>query len=155
MKKIVFLLFVFLLLGGIALFFLFSQKEEEIFTIQGTISSIEDSIFFLKTKTDSYPYLKPENTDLQVEDEIKIEYQGTLDIKNPNEVVSLTVIKKANPLFLALGTDGIFKNSYEKAYQMLQTLSLEEKIVKLIRKSNLRGGTDNVSIAYLEKESGE
>ena len=34
-------------------------------------------------------------------------------------------------------------------------LSLEERIVKLIRKSNLRGGTDNVSIAYLEKESGE
>ncbi len=34
-------------------------------------------------------------------------------------------------------------------------LSTEEKIVKLIRKSNLRGGTDNVSIAYLEKESGE
>lgn len=34
-------------------------------------------------------------------------------------------------------------------------LALEEKIVKLIRKSNLRGGTDNVSIAYLEKESGE
>ena len=132
MKKIVFLLFVFLLLGGIALFFLFSQKEEEIFTIQGTISSIEDSIFFLKTKTDSYPFLKPENTDLQVEDEIKIEYQGTLDIKNPNEVVSLTVIKKANPLFLALGTDGIFKNSYEKAYQMLQTLSLEEKIGQLL-----------------------
>lgn len=34
-------------------------------------------------------------------------------------------------------------------------LSLEEKVVKLIRKSNLRGGTDNVSIACLEKESGE
>lgn len=34
-------------------------------------------------------------------------------------------------------------------------LNLEEKVVKLIRKSNLRGGTDNVSIAYLEKESGE
>lgn len=34
-------------------------------------------------------------------------------------------------------------------------LTLEEKVVKLIRKSNLRGGTDNVSIACLEKESGE
>lgn len=34
-------------------------------------------------------------------------------------------------------------------------LGTEEKIVKLIKKSNLRGGTDNVSIAYLEKESGE
>ena len=34
-------------------------------------------------------------------------------------------------------------------------LTLEEKVVKLIRKSNLRGGTDNVSIACLERESGE
>lgn len=34
-------------------------------------------------------------------------------------------------------------------------LTLEEKVVKLVRKSNLRGGTDNVSIAYLDKESGE
>ena len=34
-------------------------------------------------------------------------------------------------------------------------LTLEEKIVKLIRKSNLRGGTDNVSIACLEKDGEE
>ena len=32
---------------------------------------------------------------------------------------------------------------------------LEEKIIKLIRKSNARGGTDNISIAYLVMESGE
>jgi len=34
-------------------------------------------------------------------------------------------------------------------------LSIEEKIAKLVRKSNNRGGTDNISIAYLEKEEGE
>ena len=34
-------------------------------------------------------------------------------------------------------------------------LTIEEKIVKLIKKSNLRGGTDNISIACLQKESGE
>ena len=33
--------------------------------------------------------------------------------------------------------------------------TMEQKVVKLIKKSNLRGGTDNVSIAYFEKESGE
>ena len=32
---------------------------------------------------------------------------------------------------------------------------LEEKIARLIKKSNNRGGTDNISIAYLEVESGE
>lgn len=36
-------------------------------------------------------------------------------------------------------------------------LEIEEKVVKLIKKSNNRGGPDNISIAYLEfqKESGE
>lgn len=33
--------------------------------------------------------------------------------------------------------------------------SLEEKVKKLINKSNNRGGTDNISIVYLERESGE
>lgn len=35
------------------------------------------------------------------------------------------------------------------------TLEIEEKIIKLIRKCNARGGQDNISIAYLVKESGE
>ena len=34
-------------------------------------------------------------------------------------------------------------------------LEIEEKVIKLIRKCNARGGTDNISIAYLVKESGE
>lgn len=36
-----------------------------------------------------------------------------------------------------------------------EELDIEEKLVKLIRKCNSRGGTDNISIAYLLKESGE
>lgn len=34
-------------------------------------------------------------------------------------------------------------------------LTLEEKVVKLIRKCNARGGNDNISIAYLVRESGD
>lgn len=34
-------------------------------------------------------------------------------------------------------------------------LEIEEKVVKLIRKCNARGGTDNISIAYLVRESGD
>lgn len=34
-------------------------------------------------------------------------------------------------------------------------LEIEEQIIKLIRKSNNRGGTDNISIAYLTKKSGD
>ena len=36
-----------------------------------------------------------------------------------------------------------------------EELEMEEQIVKLIRKSNARGGTDNISIAYLLRERGE
>ncbi len=39
---------------------------------------------------------------------------------------------------------------------ILSDLEIEDKVIKLIRKSNNRGGTDNISIAYLEfSESGE
>ena len=36
-----------------------------------------------------------------------------------------------------------------------EDLEIEEQVIKLIRKSNARGGTDNISIAYLVCESGE
>lgn len=39
---------------------------------------------------------------------------------------------------------------------LLSDLDIEDKVIKLIRKSNNRGGNDNISIAYLDlKESGE
>ncbi len=36
-----------------------------------------------------------------------------------------------------------------------EELDIEEKVIKLIRKSNARGGTDNISVAYLVIEGGE
>lgn len=36
-----------------------------------------------------------------------------------------------------------------------EELELEEKIIKLVRKANARGGVDNVSIAYLERKGSE
>lgn len=39
---------------------------------------------------------------------------------------------------------------------LMSELDIEDKVIKLIRKANNRGGTDNISIAYLEfSESGE
>ena len=39
---------------------------------------------------------------------------------------------------------------------LLSELEIEDKVIKLIRKSNNRGGTDNISIAYLEfSETGD
>ena len=36
-----------------------------------------------------------------------------------------------------------------------ESLTIENKIKKLIQKCNARGGADNISIAYIEKEDGE
>jgi PPM family protein phosphatase len=36
-----------------------------------------------------------------------------------------------------------------------ETLTIEEKVTRLIKKSNNRGGTDNISVAYLVREGGE
>ena len=36
-----------------------------------------------------------------------------------------------------------------KCVDMNENNTLEEKVIKLIRKSNIRGGTDNISIACL------
>ncbi len=39
---------------------------------------------------------------------------------------------------------------------LLSDIDIEDKVIKLIRKSNNRGGSDNISVAYLDlKESGE
>lgn len=39
---------------------------------------------------------------------------------------------------------------------LLSDLDIEDKVIKLIRKSNNRGGNDNISVAYLDlRESGE
>ena len=48
-------------------------------------------------------------------------------------------------------TNMIPKDQIEKVLND-ETLDIEEKISKLIRKSNARGGTDNISVAYLVKE---
>ena len=51
-------------------------------------------------------------------------------------------------------TNMITKEQIEKVLAD-EELDIEEQIIKLIRKANARGGTDNISIAYLNKESGD
>lgn len=38
---------------------------------------------------------------------------------------------------------------------LISDVDIEEKVKRLIKKSNNRGGTDNISVVYLEQESGE
>ena len=59
---------------------------------------------------------------------------------------------------IMLCSDGVTSmlNSEQLEFVLTQeNLSVEQKVQRLIKKCNNRGGTDNISIAYLEKESGE
>lgn len=78
-----------------------------------------------------------------------------LGANNPIDVDIFDVDMESDAILLC--SDGLTNMlTNEQIEKVLNSdLTIEEKIVKLIRKSNLRGGTDNVSIAYLEKESGE
>ena len=51
-------------------------------------------------------------------------------------------------------TDMLTKDQIEKVL-IEEGINEEAKLIKLIKKCNARGGTDNISIAYLVKEEGE
>lgn len=58
---------------------------------------------------------------------------------------------------ILLCSDGL-TNMLEKEqieHVLLEDVDIEDKVIKLIRKANNRGGTDNISVAYLIREVGE
>ena len=73
-----------------------------------------------------------------------------LGANNPIDVDIFDVDTKSDAILLCSDglTNMLTKDQIERVLN--SNLNLEEKVVKLIKKSNLRGGTDNVSIAYLE-----
>ncbi|MBQ3435652.1 MAG: Stp1/IreP family PP2C-type Ser/Thr phosphatase [Bacilli bacterium] len=57
---------------------------------------------------------------------------------------------------ILLCSDGL-TNMLEKEqieHVLLEDADIEDKVIKLIRKANNRGGTDNISVAYLIREEG-
>jgi len=58
---------------------------------------------------------------------------------------------------IVLSSDGLttMLNNTQIEKVLLQDSSLEEKVIKLIRKANVRGGTDNISVACLFTEEGD
>ena len=79
-----------------------------------------------------------------------------LGANNPIDVDIFEVLDLESDAIL-LCSDGLTNMLTTAQIEKVLTsdLGMEERIIKLIKKSNLRGGTDNVSIAYLERESGE
>ena len=78
-----------------------------------------------------------------------------LGANNPIEIDIFDVDTSVQGIFLC--SDGLTNMlTVEQIEKILNSdLPIEEAVVKLIRKANSRGGNDNISIAYLKKESGE
>ena len=78
-----------------------------------------------------------------------------LGANNPIEIDIFDVDTSVKGLFLC--SDGLTNMLTDEQIEKIlnSNLRVEEVVVKLIKKANLRGGTDNISIAYLKKESGE
>ena len=78
-----------------------------------------------------------------------------LGANDPIEIDIFDIDTSVKGLFLC--SDGLTNMlTTEQIEKVLNSnLEIEETVVKLIKKANLRGGTDNISIAYLKKESGE
>lgn len=76
-----------------------------------------------------------------------------------NEIVELDIFDVDTSLEgILLCSDGLTNMLTAEQMEKVLTseeLEIEDKVIKLIRKSNARGGLDNISIAYLEVESGE
>lgn len=78
-----------------------------------------------------------------------------LGANNPIEIDIFDVDTSVKGLFLC--SDGLTNMLTEEQIEKIlnSDLEVEEAVIKLIHKANSRGGTDNISIAYLKKESGE
>lgn len=78
-----------------------------------------------------------------------------LGANNPAEVDIFDVDKDVEGI--CLSSDGLttmLNNDQIEKVLLNPNNTLEEKVIKLIRKSNVRGGTDNISIACLFTEEG-
>ena len=78
-----------------------------------------------------------------------------LGANDPIEIDIFDIDTSVKGLFLC--SDGLTNMLTDEQIEKIlnSNLPIEEAVVKLIRKANSRGGTDNISIAYLKKESGE
>jgi len=78
-----------------------------------------------------------------------------LGANDPIEIDIFSVDNTVDGLFLC--SDGLTNMVTEEQIEKVlnSNAPIEEQVEKLIKKSNSRGGTDNISIAYLKKESGD
>lgn len=78
-----------------------------------------------------------------------------LGANDPIEIDIFDIDTSVKGLFLC--SDGLTNMLTDEQIEktLNSNLPIEEAVIKLIKKANARGGTDNITIAYLKKESGE
>ena len=112
---------------------------------------MKDKVLYKVTKDHTLVNLLVETGELTKEEAInhprKNVLMRALGANNPIDVDIFDVDMKSDAILLC--SDGLTNMlTFDQIQKVLNSdLTMEEKIVKLIKKSNLRGGTDNVSIA--------
>lgn len=111
------------------------------------------------TKDHSLVNLLVENGDLTAEEAKfhprKNVLMRALGANDPIEIDIFDVDTSVKGLFLC--SDGLTNMITEEQIEKIlnSNLTVPEIVDKLIRKANSRGGTDNITVAYLKKESGD
>ena len=79
-----------------------------------------------------------------------------LGANNPVEIDIFDVENAVSGILLSSdGLTSMLNKKKKEKVLLAPNSTLEEKVIKLIRKSNVRGGTDNISVACLLTEEGE
>ena len=79
-----------------------------------------------------------------------------LGANNPIEIDIFDVENNVDMVLLSSdGLTSMLNNTQIERVLLAENATLEEKVIKLIKKSNVRGGTDNISIACLSTKEGE
>ena len=79
-----------------------------------------------------------------------------LGANNPVEIDIFDVENAVSGILLSSdGLTSMLNNTQIEKVLLTPNSTLEERVIKLIRKSNVRGGTDNISVACLLTEEGE
>lgn len=120
---------------------------------------IKKNVLYKVTKDHTLVNLLVESGELTKEEALnhprKNVLMRALGANNPIDIDIFDVDRESDGILLCSdGLTNMLKN--DQIQKVLNSdLTLEEKVVKLVKKANLRGGTDNISVAYLQIKEGE
>lgn len=119
-----------ILLIGITCIIKLTKKEETINSMEGTVLSYNNDQLTIQDNNNSIYTFKMQDKDISVGDNIILEYMGILDklkTNQDNRVISYQVVNNE-----ISDTEGIFSLYYKQARELLNKLSLDEKIKQLL-----------------------